>query len=190
MNRKVSEPTYSFPEKNGEELLRELIIYISQQCQTDEYFGAIKLNKILWHADCVSYAFYGEPITGVEYMKLAKGPVPRLLVRIKQSMIDDHDIAEVPRRFGTYVQKPIVPLREPDLSKFSGRDISVIESVIKHLWGKSATDVSEESHLQGWKLAGYKESIPYEAIFLSDEGVTEKDEIRAKELIAEYGWDV
>ena len=190
MNGSVREPTYEFSKPNGENLLRELILYIAQQCEGDVYFGATKLNKILWLSDSASYAFYGEPITGVEYMKLEHGPAPRRLLPIKQMMLACGEIIERPRQIGRFTQQQVIALREPDLKQFSGRDIATVDAMIKAVWGKTADEVSEMSHVRGWSLAGHKEAIPYEAIFISDEGVTARDEIRAKELIEEHGWDV
>ena len=50
--------------------------------------------------------------------------------------------------------------------------------------------MSDYSHGIAWKVAKHKQLIPYEAMLLSDEEVTEEDEVRAQELIAQYGWDV
>src|SRR6266849_3234100 len=72
-----------------EEKLAELILYISQKCATDPKFGAIKLNKILYLSDFLSFGNWGEPITGVEYQHLRKGPAPRRLIPVREALQKD-----------------------------------------------------------------------------------------------------
>jgi hypothetical protein len=59
-------PTYSVPMPNAEDRLRELVLYISERCERDVYFGKTKLNKVLVFADFSSFARTGRPITGLE----------------------------------------------------------------------------------------------------------------------------
>jgi ABC-type Na+ transport system ATPase subunit NatA len=52
----------------------------------------------------------------------------------------------------------------------------------------TAKAVSEYSHGMAWKLAELNELIPYEAVFISDDPVTNEDVAHARELAARYGW--
>ena len=56
---------------------RELIIYISKRSKSDPWFGAIKLNKILYHSDFRAFERFGVPLTGVRYWRLQQGPARR-----------------------------------------------------------------------------------------------------------------
>lgn len=180
--------TFKFAD-GDEKRLRELILYISAQCQNDSRFGATKLNKILWWADFLSYAQYGKPITGIEYQRLGNGPAPRRLVPVRNAMQAAGEIAfaEVAVR-GGHIQKKIVPLRQPDLDLFGPTDIAVVDDVIRALWKKTATGVSSLSHGKAWEVAADGESIPYEAVFLSDDPVNRYDVARTKELARQFGW--
>ena len=60
----------------NDEKLREMILLISERRQADPKFGAIKLNKLLFHADFSAFLTHGEPIAGKEYLKLPQGPAP------------------------------------------------------------------------------------------------------------------
>jgi len=173
------------------ERLKELILYIARKCADDPRFGATKLNKILFYSDFLSYALHGEPITGVAYIKLPKGPAPKPLVPVREEMKEKGDIIiEQRERYGLPQQR-IIALRAPDLSKFSAENISLVDDVIQILWGRSAKAVSDLTHgYRGWKIAADKEEIPYEAVFLSNEGPTDYDISRARELIRQHGWDV
>lgn len=182
-------PTFNFDRPDGEVRLEELIIYIADKCSDDPYFGATKLNKILWNADTYSYAFYGQPITGVTYQKLPKGPAPKRFLPVKERLRDRGDIIERLSKLGRFTQHRIVPTRDPDLSVLTARDIAIVDKIIEFLADKNASEVSSMSHLRGWAIARTKQEIPYEAIFLSEEGITEEDVTRTQELSREYGWD-
>ena len=56
----------------NEQKFKELVIYIAGRCESDPYFGAVKLNKLLFFSDFFAYAKLGNPITGAEYMKLPR----------------------------------------------------------------------------------------------------------------------
>ena len=181
---------FEFPELDGKARLRELILYISQKCCDDPTFSATKLNKILFYADFYSYFRHGTPVTGVEYMKLPNGPAPRPLVPIRDQMEKDKDIAIQKKAYFKYVQHRICPLRDPDTTAFSAPDILMVDEAIDMLRGKSSKEVSEESHGRAWRIAKDEESIPYEAIFLSDDdGLTDNEMAHLKALNQEYGWE-
>jgi hypothetical protein len=190
LNSSSHPPTYSFPELNGEARLRELILYIATRCESDHRFGAIKLNKILAFADFVAYFRRRRPITGVEYMRLAQGPVPRRLKPVTAAMELNHEIVMRTVQDGKFEQKRVVPLRAADLSLFAPDDIAIVDEMIQAFWGKTAKSVSEFSHGVAWKVAGDKELIPYEAVFLSDEELTDYDIARTHELARRFGWQL
>src|ERR1700733_2004446 len=93
--------------------LRELILYISQKCANDPRFGAVKLNKVLYFSDFLSYAHYREPITGMEYFKLPHGPAPRRLVPIREQMKQDGDLGIQELPIGSGIERRPVNLRAP-----------------------------------------------------------------------------
>lgn len=157
--------------------LGELILYISQRSAFDEYFGATKLNKILYFSDFLAYRNWDKPITGAEYFHLPQGPAPRRLVPVRQKLIDDNHlrIQPVPLVAGRVQHRP-VNLREPNLEVFTAREISLVDQVIGSLRGITATGVSELSHLEfGWKLTRQGETIDYGTVFLSDAPLTDAE---------------
>jgi hypothetical protein len=181
-------PTFEFELPDVEKRLTELVIYLTDKCADDEYFGATKLAKALWHVDVCSYAFRGEPITGLPYTRMPRGPVPKRLREVKATLIKSKELIARNIQFGSYTQKRVIPTREADLSVFKPRDIALIDGVIEFLSGKTATETSNESHMRGWKLAHDGELIPYEAIFLCDTEPTESDIARTRELAHKYQW--
>lgn len=173
----------------GEELMRELILYIAEECADDPTFGATKLNKILFFADFLSYSETGDPITGVAYQRLPQGPAPKNLMPIRNKMERAREIAVSKKPFGHYNQHRVVALRPAKLEHFSGQDIAMVDRVIKGLWGITAAQVSDMSHQRAWRVAGDQELIPYEAALISDEPITDYEINRTKELSERYGWE-
>jgi hypothetical protein len=189
-NTAIEHLKFEFPELEGNERLRELILYISQKCSADPTFCATKLNKLLFYSDFLSYFRFGEPIAGLEYQRLPHGPAPKQLVPVREAMIKDGDLILQKVPFYDKQQHRCVPMRDPDLGKFKGRDIALIDALIQSLWAKTATEVSEISHQRAWRIAKDRESIPYEAIFLSDDDdLTDAELAHLKALNQEHGWE-
>lgn len=180
--------TFRFPDAD-ESKLRELVLYISAECQGDPRFGATKLNKILWWSDFLAFATLHKPITGVEYMRLGKGPVPKRLKPIREAMQKSRELAvsAVPTRGGK-TQQRTVALRSANLTKFNADEIALVDHVIRALWRKTAKGVSTLSHGKAWEVAADRASIPYEAVFLSDAPINRYDVARTKELARTFGW--
>lgn len=183
------DPTFLIDVESGEDRLRELILYVARKCQADPKFGATKLNKILWWSDFLAYAQTGDPITGVEYMRIENGPVPRRLVPIREELLSARDaVIEEVDRVGGYTQKRLVAMRKPDLSLFTPEQIALVDSVIDQLWKRTAKGVSSLSHGKAWEVAEDRGPIPYEAVFLSDQPNNRYDKARTKELARRFGW--
>lgn len=179
---------FEFPELNGEEKLRELILYISDQCFDDPFFGATKLNKILYNADFQSFKRTGKPITGIQYQRLDEGPAPKRLLPVHKEMQENKEIVvKTKRMLNDKDQKRTIALREPNLDLFSASEIAIVDEVIRKLWGKTAKQVSLETHGISWEVYEDKELMAYESVHLSDE-VTFGDMVRAHELIEKHGW--
>lgn len=166
--------------------LRELVLYIADKCEEDSTFGAVKLNKILFYADFISFAEYGEAITGVKYKKYQQGPVPTILKRVRSEMEESGEVVVKKKSYYGYTQHRLISLRRPDFDQLTARDIALVDDVIQMFWDHSAYKVRELSHDRAWKNASEGEAIPYEAAFVSDEALTEHDLAIAEEMIAEY----
>ena len=148
---------------------KELILYVAQASEGDSTFGATKLNKILFFCDFLSYRAYGESITGQRYFKLPYGPAPRALVPVVNELVEEGACLRVLRsRFGR-PQETIFAKREADIDVFRPRDVALADFVLRQLRDNDAWEVSDLSHeFIGWQLAGDREDIPYETIFLGD----------------------
>jgi hypothetical protein len=167
------------------EKFRELLLYIAQQMESDESFGATVLNKVLYFSDFYSYRFDGAPITGAVYQKLNYGPAPRQLLREQQNLIEEGRAALQKRQFGDFFQKRLIALSDPKLELFTGEEIANVNVVINAFKGSGATKSSRFSHAVsvGWQAMELGENIEYGTVFLAPPmAITPAQEIRAKEL--------
>jgi hypothetical protein len=175
--------------EQNEAKLAELILYISQKCADDPYFGATKLNKILYFADFLHYGNHLKPITGVEYQKLPYGPAPRRLLPVRDRLVAQGDLGIQPAglRNGGIQKKP-VNLREPDLSLFSGSEIAQVDAVIKNFSSTDTDTISELSHrMIGWQVVDENETIPYNTVFVSNPKLSDTEIKRGLEVATKHG---
>jgi|SRR5271155_1206874 len=166
-----------------DEKLRELILYVSILSKDDRNFGATKLNKLLFYADFLAYQKFGSAITGQEYQALPQGPAPRRLKPIIESMKRSGDLKQERRKSGRFEQIRPVPVRNADLSKFSGPEVDLVVGVVKRFRNMNATDISNESHFfLGWQLGVQGETIPYSVILIGNRKPTEAEKRKGRAL--------
>ncbi|MDE2852530.1 MAG: Panacea domain-containing protein [Chloroflexota bacterium] len=175
--------------KPNRQKMRQLILYISQNCARQSSYGKTKLFKTLYFADSLSFLHSGEPITGWRYVRLPYGPFPDVIDAELQAMIESK-LLQMQIVGGDYLyplQKP-VNLKEPDLSEFSPQEIVIVNHVIQELENLSGTYLSESTHRGAWKFVSQGEEIPYESFHLDTHPLTEPEIIRGMEVAGEHGF--
>lgn len=176
----------SATDTSPDDRLRELMLYVAERCECDDFFGATKLNKLLFFADFLAYFHLGEAITRQEYQRLDAGPAPRRLLPVRQEMEQAGDCAIAARTHFGYPQKRLVALRDADLRDFSGEEIAIVDGVIERFRHMTASQISDFSHrFVGWETARDGETIPYETAFLTRRALTREEERWAAELSAQ-----
>jgi hypothetical protein len=181
--------TFAFPNMSPDERLLELSLYVAKKCQFDPKYGATKLNKILFYSDFMAYGQTGKSITGSEYMRLPNGPAPRRLKPIRAQMERKKDaVVQTVTLPNGRRQDRLIALREPNIDIFSAAEISLVDDVIEFLRNDTAKEVSDRSHNRIWRIAADQESIPYEAVFISDSNADEADALKLRELAKEHEW--
>ena len=155
--------------------MKELILYVATASADDAKFGAVKLNKLLFYSDFLSFLRRGKSITNQQYFAIAEGPAPRRLIPIRKEMERCRDISvRKINRFG-FVQHRIEAMRPPDYTQLESEDVAIASSVIHELRDMSAKDVTRTSHkFAGWSVAfeqgGEGTEIPYESVRFDIEG--------------------
>lgn len=167
---------------------QELILLVARSCERDRWFGATKLNKLLFWIDFRHYRGHGRSVSGQVYQKLQHGPAPRGLKPAVQDMEDTGLCVWADRDCQGYLQKRLIALREPDVSIFDAEEVQLVHQVIQDLWDLNGSEVSDLSHrFVGWQAAEFGEDIPYGMVFIRDPTpLSAEEEARAEEAIREY----
>ncbi|AUH32727.1 Panacea domain-containing protein [Paracoccus tegillarcae] len=179
---------FSFPVDQGARKLKELIVYISDRCADDNSFGAIMLNKILYHSDFRAFERTARPITGTQYFKLPQGPAPKALLPVRRELIDEGAITLQQVPIGDYTQDRTIAHRKAALSLFSDDEIAIVDEVIEELRGMPAVEISEASHDVRWRALQMRDTMPYSYVALSNKAVTANEITRTEELKEKYNW--
>jgi hypothetical protein len=172
--------------------LKELILYVSQQCASKRGFGSVTLYKILYFSDHFAYGRLGHPITGAEYIKEKHGPIPRTVLPARRELEREARLGlrETPlkRRKGTFKQP--VAIGAPDMSVFTPDEIAVVDGVIRRLWTLSTRKVRTLAHESAvFHSRAIGETIPYETIFVHrDQRLTDAEIRFGQQLAKRHGW--
>jgi uncharacterized phage-associated protein len=168
----------------------ELIVYIAKRLGPEAALGRVKLAKLLMRSDFGAFERLGRPITGATYEKWEHGHLPRELLLAQRDLETGERIAtETVDFFGKKLNQ-ITALSDPDMSGFNEDELAIIEGAIHQYGHESAAYLSELSHHEvGWRLAEWKEAIPYTTVFLGSGGVTPRDIRRGEELASLHGWN-
>lgn len=162
---------------------KDMIHYICWKCGDPSKLGAVKLNKVAWFSDVISFLEIGEPITNARYTKQKYGPVPKAILPILRELQAEERlrIEDVP--FYGKTKKQYISLTEPNAGAFTEEQRAIIDMVVDAVCdGHTAGSISELTHDDIWKLAAVGEEIPLHAILASEFAeVTDKDVERVTE---------
>lgn len=171
----------------NEDRIKELMLYVAEQTETDETVGSTKLNKILYFAELSHMRRAGRSITGAEYQKQPQGPTLRQMRPLVRDLEEDGSAKEVERDYHGTSQKRLFALRDVNLEMFSGLEIAAVDGIIRQFWGKTAKQVSEISHEDpGWYAVEMGEEIPLEMAFVKEPEVTDEIRERARLLSEQH----
>lgn len=157
---------------------KELFVYVANRLKDKPTYGATMLNKALYFIDNLSYMKTGKPISGFKYVKQDFGPTPnpQHFLPIKESLIENKEIEEIKSDFFGRLQKKCIPLREPDIDKFSKEEIYLMDNLLAGIANHNATSISEFSHtFMAWELASNMDELPFFTFLLTSKLPSEND---------------
>ena len=102
---------------------KRLVHYVVWKVGKDDWFGATKLNKVLWFVDARAYTLTGKPITGEKYVRGEFGPVPQHILPIQSELVRDGAIKVTKQGKLTRV----VALTPAQASWFSSSELQTID---------------------------------------------------------------
>jgi uncharacterized phage-associated protein len=170
-----------------------MIVLFSELSEGDIYFGATKLNKLLFFADFLSFLNYEASISGGEYEARPEGPMLRGFYDLRDQMTGK-DIEVRPQDFRGYEQHKTFALRPANVAAFSSEEMGTIMRVLNEYRSMNASQISALSHeFLGWQAVDFGEVIPYETALVSTRELT-LDEYEFPENITikfeNYGIDI
>ena len=134
-------------EENDEhKKFKNLILYILARCWQKPNIWKTVLNKLLYFSDFNYYEFKWESISGQDYLKLPRWPVPKDIDKVLEQMQGDSQIKKIETEFWWYKQIRFIPNLKYNLSEFNWLEIEIIDNVIDKLSNMTASQVSEYSH--------------------------------------------
>lgn len=173
----------------GQNRLKQMILYVSEQNVEATRFGLIKLNKIIWKADFDAFAERGVPITGRTYKRQKYGPVANEMPPVHSEMLRDGYISIRRVDFGEgIVEKRTIALCAPQLSMFSAEDLKFVNASIAYYWHKTGEEASDDSHGVAWSTRHNGEEMPYESAYLADLTLGPSQRLRLEDRMLKQGW--
>lgn len=158
----------SVPQKNLKKF-KEVLLYILEKVGAKPNIGETAIYKLLYFIDFDFYEKFEEQLIGATYIKNRYGPTPVEFKKIVQDMGENQEIEQMKSNYFQYDQKKYLPLRQPDLSLLSAREMAHIDDVLARLSDKSAKELSDYSHDDvPWKIHKHGEKISYESVFYRD----------------------
>lgn len=122
-----------------------------------------KLMKLLFYADFLNYKRNLLSMSGIPYVRLPYGPVPKdhdlLLSTIAKNEMIDIDYEFI----NDYTIISIKSLRQFDDTLFNDEEIEILQHVYEHFKGYGSVAISDFSHEEeGWKNTEDREIISYD----------------------------
>ncbi|OGY48054.1 MAG: hypothetical protein A3J65_01810 [Candidatus Buchananbacteria bacterium RIFCSPHIGHO2_02_FULL_45_11b] len=152
----------------SEEKLKNLILYILNKCGGKPNVGETVLYKLLYFVDFDCFEITGKPLTGMSYIKMQFGPVPKA-AQFNQAvgeMIKNKEIEIISSNYFGKVQKRYISWKKYDVASFKSEELEIINAVINQLSDLTASQIEDYVHGDApWKIADDQEEIDYNLVF-------------------------
>lgn len=166
---KHQEMRINIPQKNLKKF-KEVFLYVLSKIGSKPNVGESVINKLFYFIDFDYYEKYEEQLIGATYIKNHFGPTPCELKKVVEEMKTKEEVEEVKSKHFEFHQKKYFPLRKPDLSILTAREVEHIDDVLNRLSDKNAREICDYSHGDvPYKVHKDGEKIDYESVFYRDE---------------------
>ena len=136
----------------------DMIHYYANSPKVSNLF-LVKLLKMLWYADALSYKRYGHAISGLVYRCIQMGAAPvayETIIDLSSIKIEEID-------FGDGIGQKILPSKNKDYPNLSAEDKKVLDSIIMQFGKASKKELVETMHNEeAYKKTKPKENIVFE----------------------------
>ena len=166
---------------------KRLVHYVIWKTGSYDWFGAVKLCKVLWFVDARSYVLTGKPITGETYVRGPHGPLPRDIEWAQRELVSEGAI-QINKGKNRKSPTHFIALTPAKSNWFSEPELQSIDWWISEIAkNHSAQSISEETHDYVWDIAKMGEVLPFYAYRVAriqepSDSDMERMKARAKEL--------
>ncbi len=163
--KKIYGSRVDVPQKNIVKF-KEVLLYILKKVGAKPNIGMTVIYKLLYFIDFDYYEMYEEQLIGAVYIKNQYGPSPVEFKKVIDLLVKEKRLEVINSSYFKYPQNKYLPLAEPDLSILSGKELELIDRVIRRLSDMNAKEISEYSHRDvPWLSAESGKTINYESVF-------------------------
>lgn len=146
--------------------MRAVILHACHACHADD-LGAVKLNKVLYYLDMLTYAHHRTAVTGATYRKRPNGPTSDQLLFSLRDMERAGDLKINTVNYHGYYKKEYVALVDAPSEVLSASEVEMLDDVIDFVCRQNtARSISEYSHTFPWEMADMGGEIPYRSAML------------------------
>lgn len=136
----------------------DMIHYYANSPKVSNLF-LVKLLKLLWYADALSYKRYGHAISGLVYRSIQMGAAPvayETIIDLSSIKIEEID-------FEDGIGQKILPVKDKNYPNLSKEDKKVLDSIIEQFGNVSRKELVEIMHNEdAYKKTAHKENILFE----------------------------
>lgn len=148
------------PEANGGkelslDVVADMIRYFANSAQVTSLY-LVKLMKLLWYSDALSFKRCGHAISGMAYRALPMGAVPVAY----ESIIDLSTIHYEEVEMGEGTGYKFLPSEEKEYPHLTSEDMEILDSVIKRFGKVPKNEIVDTMH----KEDAYTETAPHDVI--------------------------
>jgi len=155
---------------------KQVLLYILNKVIGKPNVGQTVIYKLLYFIDFDYYEQYEEQLMGLKYIKNTYGPTPVDFSKLIKGMEKAGELEEVKTKYFDKDQTKYLPIKNPDLSLLSAREITFIDKELERLSDKTGKELSEFSHKDiPWISADEKALIEYEAVFYRNEDTSVRE---------------
>lgn len=149
------------------EKLRNLLLYLLELVGGRPNVGETVLYKLLYFCDFNHYEKTGKPITGVTYLRLQFGPVPRRnqFEGVITQMLEEKKLKKIEHEYYDMPQVRYIPLAEHDADILSDEELKTIEDVVHKLGHMNARQIEDHVHSDApWEVTEHQKVIDYKLV--------------------------
>lgn len=124
---------------------KNLVLYLAQKVGARPNVGETVFYKLIYFVETLARLSLKSGIANESFYKMQYGPVPASFQAITNEMIEANELDRVQGRYFTYMQTKYLP-RIP-ATGLNEEEKKVIDRIIEALGDRSATELSELSHM-------------------------------------------